>query len=124
MKDIVGVVTGGTLASWVALGSGAAAVQTIVGPETAMDVGLAVNVGMLLAATVMVFRAGGIFKVWLDAVNGALQFTEIVRKLETDVDRLEKELLHTRAKLLEQERITAELKNRLGFPLSRKRRDG
>ena len=111
------------MATWVAIGSGATTAQMILGPETNVGAGLAINVGILMAALFMVFRAGTIFKIWLDAINSALQFAQVVEKMQRDMVRLEEELARTQNELDRQIKIVEHINNRLYYPVRRAMRN-
>lgn len=69
------------IATWAGLGASISVLQTIIGPDAALDVGLVVNIGLVLAAVGIVFHAGSTFRKWLSA----LEASEKERRAQRDL---------------------------------------
>lgn len=89
MKPVAEAAAGVVLASWVALGSSVSMFQQVIGPETAMSVGFVVNAAFIVAAALLIFRAGGTFRGWIDSVRDATNMAATLSALAERVEVLE-----------------------------------
>lgn len=86
---------------------GVSAAQTVIDPNVGFGVDLIVNGAVLVAAAVIVFKAGGVFSEWRRAIRDAVAFAEAANTVTEKMARLEE-------RVAELERFRVEMENRLG----------
>ena len=92
LTPVIEAAAGAGLASWVGLGAGIALLQTVIGADSAMNVGLVVNIGMLSGAAYLVFHAGSTFKAWRTEVDKASDVRKELQAVQRKVDLMDAQL--------------------------------
>ncbi len=98
------------MASWTAVGAAAILTQEVLGPDTAVPIGIAVNSSLLLGAAYLIFKAGGTFREWIGVITSATEqssdLTRLERKTElvlSQLDELQATIIEHGARIIELE---------------------
>lgn len=90
LRPVAEAAVGVMAASWGVFGAGIAIIQGVLGPETAVNIGFVVNLGLIIAGALAIFHAGGIFKDWKTTLQSTAAERENNKAVEARLAAVEK----------------------------------